>query len=262
MEAADADFSRSGYSLTSGRLEKGIGPRYAIDDGVFTTCRCGGLEKPSWSIGGKRTDVELNGIGVVRGATFRVKDVPVLCGSRSSRSPPSPIGATGFLMPRVGYSNRRGFQYEQPFFWNISKSQDATVAVDVETSARVGILGEYRYMLSRAARGAFAGGYWNESFRSAQADEVLSSTTPTGQPPVNRWLALGRVSQPLGERAGLPGRVRRQRRHAAPGDHQLPLDARHRAADAERATHEDARRRHPDVGPAASRRPRRTTTRT
>src|SRR5262249_34946590 len=110
--------------------------------------------------------------------------------------------ATGFLIPRVGYSNRRGVQYQQPFFWNISKSQDATVAVDVETSARVGLLGEYRYALSRTARGILGGGYWKESFRSVGADEVLSSTTPTGTPPVNRWLALGRVIQPVGNWQG------------------------------------------------------------
>ncbi len=198
MEPASADFSRSGYSLTAGRIDKGIGPRYRIDDGIFSTCRCGGLEKPSWSVGGKRTDVQLNGIGVVRSATFRVKDVPVLWVPILA-FPCLTDRASGFLMPQVGYSNRRGFTYQQPFFWNISKSQDATVALDVETSARVGLLGEYRYALSRTARGAFAGGYWNESFRSASADEVLSSSTAaTTEAPVNRWLALGRAVQPVG----------------------------------------------------------------
>jgi len=199
MEAATGDFSRTGYSLTSRHLEKGIGPRYIVDDGVFTTCRCGGVDKPSWSIGGSRTDVKLNGIGIVRNATFRVKDVPVLW-FPILPFPTLTDRATGFLMPQVAYSNRRGFVYQQPFFWNISKSQDATVALDVETSARIGILGEYRYMLSQAARGTIAGGYWNESFRSVGADEVLTSSTPTGQTPVNRWLALGRVVQPLGDR--------------------------------------------------------------
>lgn len=202
METVEADFSRSGYSLTCDRLEKGIGPRYRVEDGVFSTCRCGGLEKPSWSVGGSRTDVELNGIGVVRGATFRVKDVPVLW-VPALAFPALTDRATGFLMPRFGYSSRRGFQYEQPFFWNISKSQDATVALDVETSARIGILGEYRYALSRTARGAFAGGYWNESIRSPSADEVLSSSTPPTEAPENRWLALGRAIQPLGERREL-----------------------------------------------------------
>jgi hypothetical protein len=202
MEPASADFSTSGYSLVSGRVEKGIGPRYRIDDGIFSTCRCGGLEKPSWSVGGRRTDVELNGIGVVRGATFRVKDVPVLWFPILA-FPALSDRASGFLLPRVGYSNRRGFVYQQPFFWNISKSQDATIATDVETSARLGVLGEYRYALSRTARGVFAGGYWNESIRSPSADQVLTSSTPPAETPINRWLTVGRAVQPVGDRREL-----------------------------------------------------------
>jgi lipopolysaccharide assembly outer membrane protein LptD (OstA)/nucleoside-diphosphate-sugar epimerase len=199
MEDADADFATSGYTLRSRRLEKGIGPRYCIDEGIFSTCRCGGLDKPSWSVGGKRTDIKLNGIGVVRGATFRVKDVPVLWFPLLA-FPALNDRSSGFLMPQFGYSQRRGFQYVQPFFWNISKSQDATVALDVQTSARIGLLGEYRYALSREARGAFAGGYWNENIRSSSADDVLSSSSPVETPPVNRWLTLGHAVQPLDQR--------------------------------------------------------------
>src|SRR4030095_14186471 len=106
-----------------------------------TTCKCAGVEKPSWSVGGRRTDVELNGIGIVRGATFRVKDVPVLW-FPILPFPALTERASGFLVRPVACSNRRGFVYQQPFFWNISKSQDATLALDVETSARVGILAE------------------------------------------------------------------------------------------------------------------------
>src|SRR5262245_5310557 len=199
MQDADADFARSGYSLRSQRLEKGIGPQYCIDEGIFSTCRCGGLDKPSWSVGGKRTDIKLNGIGVVRGATFRVKDVPVFWFPLLA-FPALKERASGFLMPQLGYSARRGFQYVQPYYWAISKSQDATVALDVQTSARIGLLGEYRYALSKEAHGAFAGGYWNESIRSASADQVLSSSGPVETPPVNRWLTLGHAVQPLDQR--------------------------------------------------------------
>jgi LPS-assembly protein len=199
MEDADADFAKSGYTLRSRRLEKGIGPRYCIDEGIFTTCRCGGLDKPSWGVGGKRTDIKLNGIGVVRGATFRVKDVPVFWFPLLA-FPALNERSSGFLMPQFGYSQRRGFQYVQPYYWNISKSQDATVALDVQTSARIGLLGEYRYALSKTAHGAFAGGYWNESIRSSSADLVLSSSGPVETPPINRWLTLGHAVQPLDDR--------------------------------------------------------------
>jgi lipopolysaccharide assembly outer membrane protein LptD (OstA) len=193
LEPGGADFSATGYSLRSSRLEKNLGPRYHIENGLFSTCHCGGVETPSWSVGGETTDVKLNGLGWVHGATFRVKDVPVLWFPVLT-FPALSDRASGFLMPRFAYSARRGFQYEQPFFWNISKSQDATVALDVETAARIGLLAEYRYALSDEARGSFAGGAWNESIRTAQADEIVGNTGP---PPVNRWLVLGRANQPL-----------------------------------------------------------------
>jgi LPS-assembly protein len=202
MNDAGADFPASGYNLQCRRVEKGIGPQYAIDEAAFTTCRCGGLEKPSWSLRGRRTDIKLNGIGTVRGATFRVKDVPVLW-VPAVAFPALTDRGSGFLIPRFGYSQRRGVMYQQPYYWAISKSQDATIALDVETNARAGILGEYRYALSKQSRGTFAGGYWNESFRSASADDIRSSLGPTRPAPDNRWLVFTRARHALGERREL-----------------------------------------------------------
>ena len=195
VEDASAEFAASGYTLAAGKLEKGVGARYQIDDGVFTTCRCGGLEKPSWSIAGKRTDVNLGGLGVARGAQFRVKDVPVLW----LPILPFPVNTdrqTGFLIPRVGYSNLRGFQYEQPFFWAIDKSQDLTLATDVETAARIGIIAEYRYMLSRETRGDFTAAYYDETIRDRQ--KGLIALTPSQLDiPKNRYVFAGRHDSPF-----------------------------------------------------------------
>ena len=195
FDNATADLQPSGYTVRGTRIEKQGGPLYSVARGVFTTCRCGGLEGPSWSIAGAQTDVKVQGWGLVQSATFRVKDVPVFWLPYL----PFPAGTnreSGFLMPRLGYSNRRGFQYEQPFFWAISKSTDATVAVDVETAARVGLLGEYRYFLSRQAHGSFGGAYYNEQIRGTSQGTV----TTTGQPadvPENRFVVTGHHVQPF-----------------------------------------------------------------
>ena len=195
FDNATADLQPSGYTVRGTRIEKQGGPLYSVARGVFTTCRCGGLEGPSWSIAGAQTDVKVQGWGLVQSATFRVKDVPVFWLPYL----PFPAGTnreSGFLMPRLGYSNRRGFQYEQPFFWAISKSTDATVAVDVETAARVGLLGEYRYFLSRQAHGSFGGAYYNEQIRGTSQGTV----TTTGEPaniPENRFVITGHHVQPF-----------------------------------------------------------------
>ena len=132
------------------RLEKGIGPalrdrRRRVHDLPLRRRR----DTPSWSIGGgRRPTSSWTASAWVHGATFRVKDVPVLWFPilqlpGQHRSADGLPDAAGRLLEPA-----RLPVYEQPFFWAISKSQDATVALDVETAARIGILGEYRYMLS------------------------------------------------------------------------------------------------------------------
>jgi LPS-assembly protein len=195
IDHADSTLPGGGYTLQAGRLQKRGGPRYSVADGVFTTCECGGLDRPSWSIAGGRTDVTLEGIGVARDVTFRVKDVPVLWAPILA-FPVNTQRASGFLMPRVGYSNRRGFQYEQPFFWAISKSTDATVGLDVETEARLGVTGEYRYALSRQTRGVFAGAYFNEAIRGRTRGTVEAAGTPADIPE-NRFAIAGHHRSPF-----------------------------------------------------------------
>jgi LPS-assembly protein len=196
IEDVEADMTLSRYILSAGRLTKRGGPIYRVTDGIFTTCRCGGLEKPSWSIAGERTDVELGGLGVVRNATLRVKDVPVAW-LPVFAFPANNERQSGFLMPRFGFSNRRGFQYEQPFFWAINKSADLTVGLDVETEARIGALGEFRYLLSKKAQGNFSWAYYNESIRKADASRTVTPTGVETDAPENRYIVAGHHEQPF-----------------------------------------------------------------
>jgi hypothetical protein len=198
VDRADGELVANGYTLRADRLTKKGGPCYAVRDGVFTTCRCGGLDKPSWSIAGKETDVTLGGIGIVKDATFRVQDVPVAWVPWLA-FPANTERQSGFLFPRIGYSNRRGFQYEQPFFWAIDKSQDATIALDLETSARIGVVGEYRYTLNKSTRGNLTAAYYNESLGGQRTDDDV--LRPLGsdislKTPENRFAFAGRHRQP------------------------------------------------------------------
>ena len=67
--------------------------------------------------------MELEGTGVARGVTFRVKDVPVLYVPYFV-FPANTQRQSGFLLPRVGYSNRRvaGFEseYQSPYLMGLS----------------------------------------------------------------------------------------------------------------------------------------------
>lgn len=176
------------YQLTGRSFEKLPGQSYRVTGGSFTTCLCGSGAAPDWSIRGERVTLDLEGFGRVERGTFAVKNVPVfyipygIFPLRRERQ-------TGLLFPRFGASNRRGFQIVQPFYVDINKSMDATLSLDVETSARIGALAEYRYALSRDTRGGLYGSYFNEQIRGASSSEVVNRHIADPTIPINRWNA-------------------------------------------------------------------------
>jgi LPS-assembly protein len=199
LENAEIHSTEQGYSLRGDHVEKGLGQTYHIVNGKFTTCRCA-EGAPSWSIAGDLLDVALDGYGTLDGATFNVLDKPVLYIPKAA-FPVHRERQSGLLFPRVGFSNRRGLQIVQPLYWAINKSQDATFGLDVETAARIGLLGEYRYALSQTFHGAINASYFNEAIRGS-ANE--SSTGLSNQPsvPENRWGVLSQHEQKIGPATG------------------------------------------------------------
>jgi LPS-assembly protein len=184
--------SRLQYSLWGTRIEKGLGQSYHIEDGRFTTCRCG-VGPPSWSLSGKDVRVTPDGYAALSHGTFNILDRPVLY-LPAALFPVQRDRQSGFLMPTFGVSSQRGFQTLLPYYWAISKSQDATVGVDVETSARVGLVSEYRYALDRGSSGILNLSYFNEFFRGATQGNNAETTIP-----VNRWSLETKQTQQLAE---------------------------------------------------------------
>lgn len=171
---------REQYVLTGKSLQKSYGQTYHIEDGALTTCQCDSFSKADWSIGGKSIDVDLRGRGTVRHGTFRVRNIPLLYLPYGTM-PVTSDRESGLLFPNYGFSSKRGFVWQQPFYWAISKSYDATVTTDVETSARVGGWGEFRYTPNERTEGVLSASYFNEQIRGP------ASTTS----PINRWSVTG-----------------------------------------------------------------------
>ena len=191
LTGATVEERRMRYSLRGQRVEKGLGQSYHIENGQFTTCHCAD-GPPSWSITGGDLRVDLGGYGILRDGTFNVLDVPILYLPRAL-FPIQRERQSGFLIPRFGASNQRGFQTLLPFYWAIDKSQDATLAFDLETSARAGLIGDYRYALSRETHGVIGASYFNESFRGTTAGAAPFEATI----PQNRWSVVGEHDQPF-----------------------------------------------------------------
>jgi LPS-assembly protein len=137
------------FHITGRELEKLGENRYRILDGSFTTCDG---ERPPWKFTVKELTVELGGYGIAKGPIFHIKDVPVLY---------LPFGVfpvvlerqTGFLFPRVGYSNKYGPEIKTAFFWAMRKDMDSTVYLDYlgKRGFKEGL--EYRYALTQDTKG-------------------------------------------------------------------------------------------------------------
>ena len=137
------------FHITGRELEKLGENRYRIRDGSFTTCDG---ERPPWKFTVKELDVELGGYGIAKGPIFYIENIPMLY---------LPFGVfpvvlerqTGFLFPRVGYSNKYGPEIRTAFFWAMAKNMDTTFYLDYlgEKGFKEGL--EYRYAFTREAKG-------------------------------------------------------------------------------------------------------------
>ncbi|MBI4515572.1 MAG: LPS-assembly protein LptD [Deltaproteobacteria bacterium] len=187
--------NRLRYSLSGDLIEKGLGQSYRIENGKFTTCQCD-EGAPSWSIAGKEVEVALGGYGSARGATFNILDVPIFYVPRAA-FPVSRERQSGLLLPRFSASSRRGFQVLAPFYWAINRSQDLTLAADFETGARTGLVGEYRYALSRDFAGEISPSYFNEFFRGASTKTVRRNIADPDIPN-DRWSLVAEHTNGIG----------------------------------------------------------------
>jgi lipopolysaccharide assembly outer membrane protein LptD (OstA) len=182
-------------TITGTKMQKSYGQTYHIENGEFTTCQCGS-GAPSWSIAGKSIDITLDGYGLIDDAKFKILDMPILYLPKFSFSAKK-TRQTGFLAPLFGYSKKRGFVYTQPFYTVINKSADFTIAPDIETSARVGVINELRYALDDKSKATINVSYFNEIFRSNASRDIVDPNVASTTIPENRWSVTADVRQEL-----------------------------------------------------------------
>ncbi len=123
---------------------------YFVDEARLTTCDG---EKPAWKITGRNLNVTIEGYGYANHAVFWIKDIPVFY-TPFIAFPVKSKRQTGFLPPQFGSSSRKGLEYNQPLFWAINDSMDATV-YDHYMDRRGNKLGaEFRYVMSPLTKGS------------------------------------------------------------------------------------------------------------
>jgi LPS-assembly protein len=156
-------FVSKDYFFRGESVEKVNADTYVVEHGVFTSCEA---VPPPWSFRASRIRVRTDRFAKARNATFRAKKVPVLYlpyvlwPVREERT-------SGFLIPKPGYSERRGASLGIAYYQTFGRSFDSTFEVDLYTgSAPTGSLGsgsflglgnELRYRPSEGTRGVFEG---------------------------------------------------------------------------------------------------------
>lgn len=139
-----AEVKRGVYILEAEDIRRKEEMNYEIFCGSFTPCKCPD-KIPSWSVYGKKMELK-NDWFIIRDGKFSVKDTPLFYFPYLA-VPVVKERKTGFLIPRMGYSGRDGFQFYQPFFLTMGEDKDITIEADILTSRGLGGKGIFRYAL-------------------------------------------------------------------------------------------------------------------
>jgi LPS-assembly protein len=136
-------FSQFGARGRANRLTVRDRERYRAERATYTNCDVG---DDDWFLRVDRLDLDrLKDTGVARNATVYFKGVPILY-TPWINFPLSSRRKTGFLPPSIGTTDKSGFEFTLPFYWNIAPNLDYTIAPRVLSRRGVLINNEFRYL--------------------------------------------------------------------------------------------------------------------
>ncbi len=129
------------FSFTGQWVEKLGRDRYVVHHGLVTSCT---LPRPKWSFNMERAVVQVGGDARLYHATLRLEHVPIFY-FPFVQHPVEKMGRqSGFLIPTIGQSSRKGLILGDSFFWAISRSVDATLGAELYTKIGWAQHGEFR----------------------------------------------------------------------------------------------------------------------
>ncbi len=138
------------FHIKADAIEKTGAATYVARNASITTCDG---DNPDWKMTCSDMEVTVDGYGVARDTAFWGKNVPLLY-SPVMMFPAKTKRQTGFLIPEIQFSDRKGFDVNQPFFWAINENTDATLYANMMSQRGTRIGSEYRYLFSEETQGA------------------------------------------------------------------------------------------------------------
>jgi LPS-assembly protein len=133
----------------AGSVERKSADLYALDKPRITSCA---QPVPRWEFSASRANLKKDDYVEMWNAVLHIKKVPIFY-LPYMRFPVNQDRATGFLIPLIGFSAIKGFNYEQSFYWAIARNMDATFALDYYAARGLGGGLELRYLFNGGTGG-------------------------------------------------------------------------------------------------------------
>lgn len=176
-------------------IEKTGDLTYHIEDGWIITCKLKGDETPPWSFGAKDSKITDGGYAIMKHATFRIKNVPILY-TPIMVLPVKRTRQTGFLFPGISSSDRDGFGLSLPFFINLSPSSDMTLyPYYMEKRGLMSGL-EFRYVKNQDAKGGLMINYLYDNLSDPSEKEYYTDGNYTHTNKDRYWIR-GKADQEI-----------------------------------------------------------------
>jgi LPS-assembly protein len=117
-----------------------------LNKAIYTPCEvCAAKPNPTWSIQADKVVQDKNKhLVYYHGATIRVFGAPLMYLPIFWHPDPQTERRSGFLVPKVSVSKKRGFVYEQPYLFALSPSQDLVVTPQFNTKVNPFLKAQYR----------------------------------------------------------------------------------------------------------------------
>lgn len=134
-----ASSGTDGAKIFARRIERVDENSNRLINVIYTPCKLceknGLTQEPSWSIEADQiTQRKDKKMVYYRNAKLKLHGVPVFYTPYLWTPDPELERASGFLAPRVGLSDDRGFTYEQPYLWSLSPHDELIISPQLNTN--------------------------------------------------------------------------------------------------------------------------------
>ncbi len=154
----------------SSKFGKKKGNIIKVKNALFSSCD---IENPDWMLGFDKAvyDTKTEVIKFYN-AKLYAKKIPVFY-FPYLYIPLSKERRSGFLYPDFGFWENEGFYYKQPYFWNISPSQDLEIDPQIITKRGYGLSATYRFFHDKDAFGTVRAGYYKDKKSFVKKENLI-----------------------------------------------------------------------------------------